>query len=65
MSREAWRSFEGVYGYYAVKDPKPAARVYANFSDPNTSIDGDLPIYLTSHFALNWIDRIGIGSSRF
>jgi len=50
LSKEAWASFEGVYGYYAVKDPKPAARVYAHFADPKTSIDGDLPIYMASHF---------------
>lgn len=49
-SEAAWASFDGVYGYYAVKDPKPAARVYARFSDPNTAIDGQLPIYLASHF---------------
>lgn len=49
-SEEAWTAFEGVYGYYAVKDPKPGARVYARFTDPNTSIDGDLPIYLAGHF---------------
>ncbi|MBP87438.1 MAG: hypothetical protein CMJ64_12060 [Planctomycetaceae bacterium] len=49
-SEEAWTSFEGVYGYYAVKDPKPGARVYARFTDPNTSIDGHLPIYLAGHF---------------
>lgn len=50
LSEQAWTSFEGVYGYYAVKDPKPGARVYARFSDPNTSMDGDLPIYLAGHF---------------
>jgi hypothetical protein len=49
-SEAAWASFAGVYGYYAVKDPKPGARVYARFSDPNTAIDGQLPIYLASHF---------------
>jgi hypothetical protein len=49
-SEAAWSSFEGVYGYYAVKDPKPGARVYARFSDPNTAIDGQLPIYLAGHF---------------
>jgi len=49
-SEAAWASFDGVFGYYAVKDPKPAARVYARFSDPNTAIDGQLPIYLASHF---------------
>lgn len=49
-SEEAWTSFDGVYGYYAVKDPKPGARVYARFADPNTSMDGELPIYLAGHF---------------
>jgi hypothetical protein len=49
-SEGAWASFDGVFGYYAVKDPKPGARVYARFSDPNTTIDGTLPIYLAGHF---------------
>jgi hypothetical protein len=46
----AWEQFKGVYGYYAVKDPKPGARVYARFSDPDTKIDGVLPIYMAGHF---------------
>ena len=33
-ARPPGRAFDGVYGYYAVKDPKPGARVYARFSDP-------------------------------
>lgn len=49
-SEAAWSSFGGVYGYYAVKDPKPGARVYARFSDPSTAIDSQLPIYLAGHF---------------
>lgn len=49
-SEAAWASFEGIYGYYAVKDPKPGARVYARFSDPSTAIDGVLPIYMAGHF---------------
>nr|MCU0983284.1 VWA domain-containing protein [Pirellulaceae bacterium] len=49
-SEAAWATFDGVFGYYAVKDPKPAARVYARFSDPNTAIDNQLPIYMASHF---------------
>jgi hypothetical protein len=49
-SEAAWATFDGVFGYYAVKDPKPAARVYARFSDPNTAIDDQLPIYMASHF---------------
>lgn len=50
LNAQAWSSFEGVYGYYAVKDPKPGARVYSRFSDPNTSMDGELPIYMAGHF---------------
>lgn len=49
-SEQAWSGFEGVYGYYAVKDPKPGARVYSRFSDPETAIDDDLPIYMAGHF---------------
>jgi FtsH-binding integral membrane protein len=49
-SQAAWATFEGVYGYYAVKDPKPGARVYARFSDPSTAIDGQLPIYMAGQF---------------
>ncbi|HND50837.1 MAG TPA: VWA domain-containing protein [Pirellulaceae bacterium] len=49
-SETSWNSFDGVYGYYAVKDPKPGARVYARFGDPDTEIDGELPIYLAGHF---------------
>lgn len=49
-SQRARDEFGGVYGYYAVKDPKPGARVYARFSDPDTAIDKDLPIYMAGHF---------------
>lgn len=49
-SEAAWQSFEGIYGYYAVKDPKPGARIYAHFANPETSIDGELPIYAAAHF---------------
>jgi hypothetical protein len=49
-SETTWKSFEGVYGFYAVKDPKPGARVYALFSDPDTEIDKQLPIYLAGQF---------------
>lgn len=49
-SEQAWSQFEGVFGYYAVKDPKPGARIYARFGDPDTAIDGTLPIYLAGHF---------------
>lgn len=49
-SEAAWASFDGVFGYYAVKDPKPGARVYSRFGDPNTSLDDQLPIYMAGHF---------------
>jgi hypothetical protein len=50
LSEQAWASFKGVYGYYAVKDPKAGATVYARFSDPNTAIDNQLPIYMAGQF---------------
>lgn len=49
-SQETWAKFEGVFGYYAVNDPKPGADVLANFGDPETAIDDSFPIYLASHF---------------
>ena len=49
-SEQAWQQFEGVSGYYAVKDPKPGAKIYARFSDPDTAIDKELPIYMAGHF---------------
>lgn len=49
-NKRTWSQFEGVFGYYAVKDPKPGARVYARFSDPDTALDNELPIYFAGHF---------------
>ncbi|WP_254507894.1 hypothetical protein [Anatilimnocola floriformis] len=49
-SKRAWSQFDGVFGYYAVKDPKPGARVYARFSDPDTALDNELPIYFAGQF---------------
>lgn len=49
-SEQAWASFEGVYGYYKAKDPKPGAKIYSRFSDPDTAIDDELPIYMAGHF---------------
>ncbi len=50
QSEAAWQLFDGVSGYYAVKDPKPGAKIYARFSDPDTAIDNDLPIYMAGQF---------------
>ncbi|MEL7334745.1 MAG: VWA domain-containing protein, partial [Planctomycetota bacterium] len=49
-SFETWGKFSGVYDYVGVKDAKPGAKVYANFSDDTTAIDDKLPIYLASQF---------------
>lgn len=49
-SEQTWSSFPGVYGYYAVKDPKPGATVFSRFSDPQKAIDGVAPIYLAGQF---------------
>ena len=37
-------------GYYAVKDAKQGARVYARFGDPDTAIDNTQPIYMAGQF---------------
>lgn len=42
--------FPGVYGYYAVSEPKAGADILAWFSDPETAVDGKQPIYLATHF---------------
>jgi hypothetical protein len=49
-SERAWNQFGGVSGYYAVKDFKPGARVYARFGDPDTAIDNVQPIYMAGQY---------------
>lgn len=49
-SQKAWSSFEGVYGYYAVKDIKPGAAVYANFVNEKEAVGDDMPVYMAGHF---------------
>ena len=49
-SLATWSRFEGVFGYYAVNEPKAGADVLALFADPDTLIDDRLPIYLASQF---------------
>ncbi len=50
QSFSAWEEFGGVYDFVGVKSAKPAAKVYAYFSDPTTEIGGNLPVYLASQF---------------
>jgi hypothetical protein len=45
----AWKSFDGVFGYYAVNETRRGADVLARFSDPDTQIDGQQPVWLASH----------------
>lgn len=50
-SERLWNEFDGVFGYFAVRDSKQGATIYARFSDPNeTSLDNELPIYLAGQF---------------
>ncbi|MDZ4852058.1 MAG: VWA domain-containing protein [Pirellulaceae bacterium] len=49
-SQAAWSNFSGVYSFYASYEPKPGALPLAYFSDPATSFDGKLPVYLATQF---------------
>ena len=49
-SQRVWSSFSGVYGYFAAKNHKKSARVYARFNDPQIATAGELPVYLAGHF---------------
>jgi hypothetical protein len=49
-NRERWSRFPGVFGCYAVKGPKPGARVYARYSDPEAGISVERPVYFADHF---------------
>ncbi|MEM8944864.1 MAG: hypothetical protein AAGD11_06735 [Planctomycetota bacterium] len=49
-SQLLWSEFDGVYGCYAVKGPKPGARVLARYSDPDAGISAQRPVYLAEHF---------------
>ena len=49
-SRSLWSQFPGVFGCYAVKGPKPGARVLARYSDPDAGLSVDRPVYLAEHF---------------
>ena len=49
-SREAWDSFPGVFSFCPVRGPKPAAAVYARFSDPRAAQADRQPVYLAGQF---------------
>jgi len=49
-SRLNWSDFPGVYGCYAVKGPKPGARVLGWYGDPDASLTADYPVYFAEQF---------------
>ena len=49
-SAQAWAAFEGVYSHQPVRKVKPAATVYARFSDPRSGQAGQLPPFLAAQF---------------
>jgi len=49
-SHAIWSRFSGVYGCYAVKGPKPGARVLGYYSDPDAGISTEPPVYLAEQF---------------
>ncbi len=51
LSEAASAQFDGVFGYFAVRDRKEGARVFAQFSDPQeASLDNELPIYMAGQY---------------
>ena len=49
-SNSLWAQFEGVFGCFAVKGPKPGARVLGRYSDPDAGISMERPVYMAEHF---------------
>jgi len=49
-SRSHWSQFPGVFGCYAVKGPKPGARVLARYGDPDAGLTAERPVYLAEQF---------------
>lgn len=45
-----WAGFPGVYGYYAVKEAKPGATVYARIADSGLGLGDGFPIYIAGQF---------------
>jgi hypothetical protein len=50
QSESSWDEFDGVFGFYQVKGPKPGAVVYGRYGDPEASVSADKPIYFAEHF---------------
>ncbi|MCA9187202.1 MAG: hypothetical protein R3E01_26040 [Pirellulaceae bacterium] len=61
-SEQDWAAFNGVYGYQPIQGAKDGATVYARFSNPETSIDGELPIYMAGqYYGAGYVFYMGSG----
>ena len=49
-SRRIWTLFPGVYGYFPTVGLKPGATPLAYFSNPETKMNGQLPVLIASQF---------------
>jgi len=49
-SQQAWSTFPGVFGYYGVRGPKPGATVFGRYSDPESIVGEERPVYMAGHF---------------
>ncbi len=49
-SEHAWAGFDGVYGYYAVKDVKPGATIYARFSNEAEAVGDEAPVFMAGQY---------------
>ena len=49
-TEDTWSKFSGVYGYYPVREVKPAATVFARYSDPQASVTDERPPLVVGQF---------------
>ncbi len=49
-SQSLWSRFAGVFGCYAVKGPKPGAQVLGRYSDPDSGLSTERPVYMAEQF---------------
>ena len=47
---ESWAEFPGVYGYYPIREVKPAATVFARYTDPQATMDDVSPPLIVGQF---------------
>ena len=47
---ETWTEFPGVYGYYPVRELKPAATVFARYTDPQATMSDQAPPLIVGQF---------------